>query len=95
MKPSMNLPQTSIERLDEIGFQWQAKDYDETFEIHYFELDELKEDFGHCNVPQCIDNQSLGTTSIHKCHHWVTRENQALVVNCCEYAIGFDSVVPF
>ena len=61
MTPSINLPQSSIERLEEIGFQWQAKDYDEIFEKRCFELEAFKEEFGHCNIPQGIDNPSLGS----------------------------------
>lgn len=51
MNTKYKLSQDRIERLKEIGFQWQAIDYDEGFEKRFFELESFKEEFGHCNVP--------------------------------------------
>jgi len=66
MKASHNLSQGRIERLEEIGFQWQGVDYDEVFEKHCRELIAFKEEFGHCNVPQrYADNPSLGQWCSH------------------------------
>ena len=60
-KSNSNLSQDRIERLEEIGFQWQGVDYDETFEKHCRGLITFKEEFGHCNVPtRCENNPSLG-----------------------------------
>jgi len=63
-KTNINLSQGRIERLEEIGFQWQVlrTNYDETFEQHCRELIAFKEDFGHCNVPRKFANNpsSLG-----------------------------------
>ena len=56
----LNLSQDRIERLEEIGFQWQGIDYDEAFEKRCRELIAFKEEFGHCNVPRgCAKNPSL------------------------------------
>jgi len=61
MKTKYNLSQDRIERLEDIGFQWQGVDYDEAFEKHCRELIAFKEEFGHCNVSQrYADNPSLG-----------------------------------
>jgi len=59
MKAHRNLSQDRIERLEEIGFQWQVVDYDEAFEKHCRDLIAFKEEFGHCNVP-IKNNPSLG-----------------------------------
>jgi len=60
MKTDCNLSQDRIERLEEIGLQWQV-DQDEAFEKHCRELITFKEGFGHCNVPvKYADNPSLG-----------------------------------
>ena len=61
MKPTLNVSQDRIERLEEIGFQWQGVDFDEAFEKRCCELIAFKEEFGHCNVPQKYpSNPSLG-----------------------------------
>jgi len=64
MITNINLSQgTRIERLEEIGFQWQVlrTDYDEAFEQHCRELIVFKEEFGHCNVhSRYAGNPSLG-----------------------------------
>ena len=60
MKADRNLSQDMIERLEEIGFQWQGVNHDEIFEKHCRELMAFKEEFGHCNVPRCVNNPSLG-----------------------------------
>ena len=60
-KSDYNLSKERIDRLEEIGFQWKAIDYDEGFEKRLFELKTFKEEFGHCNVPQrYVENTSLG-----------------------------------
>jgi len=60
-KANYNLSQDKIERLEEIGFQWQGVDYDGAFEKRCLELIAFKEKFGHCNVPQrYAGNPSLG-----------------------------------
>ena len=59
MKPRRNLSQERIERLEEIGFQWQVVDYDEAFKKRCRDLISFKEEFGHCNVP-IKNNPSLG-----------------------------------
>jgi len=61
MKTNYTLSQDRIERLEEIGFQWQGVDYDKAFEKRCRELIAFKEEFGHCNVPQkYAGNPSLG-----------------------------------
>jgi hypothetical protein len=61
IKANHNLSQDRVERLEEIGFQWQRVVYDEAFEKHCREFEVFKEEFGHCNVPQrCENNPSLG-----------------------------------
>jgi len=63
MKTNSNLSQGRIERLEEIGFQWQVlTDYaKKTFEKRFCELVAFKEEFGHCNVPhKFANNSSLG-----------------------------------
>ena len=62
MKTNSNLSQGRIERLEEIGFQWQVlTDYDKAFEKRCRELISFKEEFGHCNVPTSYaNNPSLG-----------------------------------
>ena len=66
MKANRKLSQAMIERLEEIGFQWQRIDYDEAFEKHCRDLMAFKEDFGHCNVPvRCANNPSLGSWCSH------------------------------
>jgi len=58
MKADRNLSaQYRIDRLEEIGFQWEVY---VTFENRYRELIALKKEFEHCNVPaRYPDNQSL------------------------------------
>jgi len=61
MKTQYKLSHGRIERLEEIGFQWQGVDHDEAFEKRCRELMAFKEEFGHCNVPyKYTDNPSLG-----------------------------------
>ena len=61
LKADRNLSQDRIERLEEIGFQWQGVDYDEAFEKRCRELIAFKEEFGHCYVSRrCASNPSLG-----------------------------------
>jgi len=61
MNTSSNLSQDRIERLENIGFQWQGVDYDESFEKRCHELMAFKEEFGHCIVPRrYADNPPLG-----------------------------------
>ena len=61
MKTNRNLSQDRIERLEEIGFQWQVVDYNESFKKRCRELMAFKEEFGHCNVfYKYADNPSLG-----------------------------------
>jgi len=48
-----------IERLEKMGFQWQVVDHKGAFEKHCFYLEAFKEEFGHCNVPRCSNNESL------------------------------------
>ena len=43
-----NLTQVQIERLEEIGFKWNAQD---TFEQRCRDLEAFKNKFGHCKVP--------------------------------------------
>ena len=52
MKANRNISNDRIERLEEIGFQWQVlrTEYCKTFEKHCRELIAFKEEFGHCNV---------------------------------------------
>jgi hypothetical protein len=60
-KSSHALSQDRIVRLEEIGFQWEASDYDEAFENRCRQLMEFKSEFGHCNVPQKYEGiKSLG-----------------------------------
>jgi len=65
--PNSNLSLDRIERLEEIGFQWQllpqvSRDYDKAFEEHCRTLIAFKEEVGHCNVPQRFaNNPSLGS----------------------------------
>ncbi len=50
-----------IERLKEIGFQYQAIDHDGAFKKCCRERKAFKEEFGHCNVPRrYVGNPSLG-----------------------------------
>ena len=61
--PNSNLSQDRIERLEEIGFQWQVIiDYDKTFEKRCRELIAFKEEFGHCDVPQRFANNSANNS---------------------------------
>ena len=62
IKTNSKLSQDRIERLEEIGFQWQSGvDHDKTFEKRCRELTSFKEEFGHCNVPvRYSGNPSLG-----------------------------------
>jgi len=51
-----------IERLEEIGFEWEINVT--LFEKRYHELIAFKEKFGHCNVPRrYANNPSLGSWS--------------------------------
>ena len=71
MKTSYNLSRGRIERLEDIGFQWQVlrTDYDKTFEKSCSELRAFKEEFGHYNIPRSYaGNPSLG----HWCSHMRT-----------------------
>jgi hypothetical protein len=53
-----NLTQVQIERLEEIGFKWNAQD---TFEQRCRDLEAFKSEFGHCNVPfRYLVDLSLG-----------------------------------
>jgi len=62
MHPTQRLPKDGIERLEEIGFQWQVPEPEGGFETRYRELIAFKEEFGHCNVPlRCQDYPSLRT----------------------------------
>jgi len=66
MKVNYNLSQDRIERLEVIGFKWQASrnENDKTFEKRCRELTSFKEEFGHCNIPQGYSgNPSLGRWS--------------------------------
>ena len=56
LKAGRNLSPDMIERLEEIGFQWQGVNHDEIFEKHCRELMAFKEEFGHCTVPQSFAN---------------------------------------
>jgi len=63
MKTNYNLSPGRIERLEEIGFQWQLN---VIFEKRCRELIAFKEEFGHCNVPsRCANNPSLGRWCEH------------------------------
>jgi hypothetical protein len=62
MTPRYSLSPYMIERLENIGFQWQVVDRNEVFEKRCFELEAFKEEFGHCNVPvKYSKNKSLGS----------------------------------
>jgi hypothetical protein len=62
MKANRNISRDRIERLEEIGFQWQGVDYDEAFDKRCCMLIAFKEEFGHCNVPfRYAKNPSLGS----------------------------------
>jgi len=64
-KPDRNLSQDRIDRLNEIGFQFQAVS-DVAFETHCRKLIAFKEEFGHCNVPyQYRKDPSLGRWASH------------------------------
>jgi len=68
-KTSCNLSLKRIERLEEIGFQWQSVVHDEVFEKRCFELESFKEEFGHCNIPgNYTGNLSLGRWCKHIRH---------------------------
>jgi len=57
--PKTNLTRHQIERLEKIGFKWNAT---ETFEERCRDLEAFKSEFGHCNVPSKYTvNPSLGT----------------------------------
>jgi len=57
MSTSYNLSKDRMERLEEIGFQWQITD----FNTRCIELMAFKEEFGHCNVTTRFPaNPSLG-----------------------------------
>ena len=68
MRAEYNLSQDRIERLQEIGFQWQALTnhnfnaaFDAAFKRGCRELIAFKEEFGHCNVPHAFPaNLGLG-----------------------------------
>jgi hypothetical protein len=60
-KAEYNISQERIERLGEIGFQWQGGSYNTVFEKRCRELIAFKEEVGHCNVPvRCANNSGLG-----------------------------------
>ena len=62
METNRNLSQDMIERLEEIGFQWQGFVYDEAFEKRCRELEVFKEEFRHGNVPRRFAKKtSLGS----------------------------------
>jgi len=74
MNTNSNLSQDRIERLEEIGFQWQVlTDYfDKTFKKRCRELVAFKGEFGYCNVPRSYaDDPSLG----HWCGNMGTAYN--------------------
>jgi len=63
MKANHNLSQEKIERLEQIGFQWQVlrTEYDKKFEKHCHEFIAFKDEFGHCNIPyKYTGNPSFG-----------------------------------
>jgi predicted transcriptional regulator len=58
-KTTINLKQARIEKLGEIGFQWEIKN--KAFERNFAKLQQFKEKYGHCNVPrEYKDDPSLG-----------------------------------
>ena len=61
IKTHRSLSQGRVERLEEVGFQWQCVDYNDAFEKHCRDLIAFKEEHGHCNVPsRYANNPSLG-----------------------------------
>jgi len=59
VKPTANLTQDRMARLEEIGFNWRANAG--AFDMKILELKAFKEDHGHCNIPaRCSSNPSLG-----------------------------------
>jgi response regulator of citrate/malate metabolism len=66
IKTNSNLSQDRIDRLEEIGFKWQAGGHDDTFEKHCRDLIVFKERFGNCAVPQrYANNPQLGKWCDH------------------------------
>lgn len=64
-KTTVNMCQDRIDRLDEIGFEWQHN-CDGTFEKRCRELIAFIEEFGHCYIPTRYPaNLSLGTWCNH------------------------------
>lgn len=55
MKASIYLSQDRMDRLTEIGFQWPVMDYDGAFEERCLQLEEFKNEFGHCDVSAHCD----------------------------------------
>jgi len=83
------LPVERIERLEEIGFQWQASFHDDSFEKRCSELLKFKTEFGHCNVPNSFpSNQSLGTW----CKAMRTAYNKAQKGEKSNYKISEDRI---
>ena len=83
------LPAERIERLEEIGFQWQASFHDDSFEKRCSELLEFKKEFGHCNIPNNYpSNQSLGTW----CKAMRTAYNKAQKGEKSNYKISEDRI---
>ncbi|GFH61957.1 hypothetical protein CTEN210_18433 [Chaetoceros tenuissimus] len=67
--PRYNLTQARIDKLEEIGFQWQLSK-NLSFEVQMTKLQQFKEKQGHCNVPRRYeDDPSLG--------NWVAYMRQA------------------
>ena len=59
--PACSLPQDRMDKLEELGFEWNVINFDEVFEKRCFELEAFKEEFGHCTVPyRYTANPSLG-----------------------------------
>jgi hypothetical protein len=58
-----------IRYLDTIGFEWAPKAKDRAWESAYFQLQQFKKDYGHCNVPfNYKSNPMLG--------HWISNQRQ-------------------
>ncbi len=50
--PKLNLSQAGIKRLGDIGFEWKGTRIFKTFEDHFTDLLEFKEEYRHCRAPQ-------------------------------------------
>ena len=61
MKTHRNISQDRIERLEEIGFQWQGVDYDGAFKKRCRELTSFKEQFG---------DTTMFRIGMQVTHHW-------------------------